>query len=143
MSTGIVSKTGLTGATINGTVYEGTAYDKITTAADAESLVAVAGGTYSDGQITMNGDTIIGGTAAPVVISGNVNTSQVNTCYGGGAAWVNGGENTISGVTFSENSYNGKTSGLSYISSFPSLSMKLWSIDRPMVSTFAAISGKT
>ena len=114
MSTGIVSKTGLTGATINGTVYEGTPYDKITTAADAESLVAVAGGIYSDGQIIMNGDTIIGGTAAPVVISGNVNTSQVTTCYGGGAAWVNGGENTISGVTFSENSYNGKTSGGHY-----------------------------
>jgi len=114
MSTGIVSKTGLTGATINGTIYEGTAYDKITTAVAAENLVAVAGGTYSDGQITMNGDTIIGGTAAPVVISGNVNTSQVNTCYGGGAVLVNGSENTISGVTFSENSYNGKTSGGNY-----------------------------
>ncbi|MBQ9804370.1 MAG: right-handed parallel beta-helix repeat-containing protein, partial [Lentisphaeria bacterium] len=114
MSTGIVSKTGLTGATINGTVYEGTAYDKITTAADAENLVAVAGGTYSDGQITMNGDTIIGGTAAPVVISGNVNTSTVTTCYGGGAVLVNGSENTISGVTFSENAYNGNTTGGHY-----------------------------
>ena len=69
---GIVSKTGLTEATINGTVYEGTPYDKITSAAAAENMIAVAGGTYSDGLIIMNGDTIIGGTANPVVISGNM-----------------------------------------------------------------------
>lgn len=109
LSAGILSLTGKEELTIGEDIYTGKTYSSLSAAAAGESVIAVDGGTYSDGVRTVKSNvTIIGATGATglplAVISGCSSSSS-------GAALYLAGTNTVKNLIFTGNKFGETTEG--------------------------------
>ncbi|MCI5779835.1 MAG: hypothetical protein MR051_08515, partial [Lentisphaeria bacterium] len=104
-SAGIVSVSGETTLTIGDVTYTGTNYQTVKSAVASETVIAVAADTYDgEGQIDFSGGTIVGEEGA--IISGN---TVLGGSANGAAMALNGGTNSLSGLTFSSNAFYNTT----------------------------------
>ncbi|MBR2345890.1 MAG: right-handed parallel beta-helix repeat-containing protein, partial [Lentisphaeria bacterium] len=111
LTAGILSKDGKTSLPVGEDVYTGKSYTSLSAAAAANSTVAVAAGTYADGERTNKSNvTVIGEVDADgkplAVFSGYTKTDT-----GSGAVLYVAGKSEVKNLIFSDNAFYGATAG--------------------------------
>ena len=102
--TGIVSAAGKESLTVNTEVFTGDSYKTIKNAVEAADIIAVDTGSYKEGRVELSGQTVC--VAENVVVYGN---TLSDATLSGGAFAFNSGDNILSGMTFSGNTFDAAT----------------------------------